>query len=59
MTEALYAELRNTNVEVTLVFPGAIGTNITANSNVEVKRDQSSAENSKIKVKPADEAQVR
>ncbi|NMA05307.1 MAG: SDR family oxidoreductase [Acholeplasmataceae bacterium] len=56
MTEALYAELRNTNVEVTLVFPGAIGTNITANSNVEVKRDQSSAENSKIKVKPADEA---
>ena len=47
MTEALYAELRNTNVEVTLVFPGAIGTNITANSNVEVKRDQSSAENSK------------
>lgn len=56
MTEALYAELRDTNVKVTLVFPGAIGTNITANSNVEVKNKPESSENSKIKVKPADEA---
>jgi short-subunit dehydrogenase len=34
LTEALYAELMETNVRVTLVFPGAIGTNITANSGV-------------------------
>ena len=36
LTETLYAELRGTNVAVTLVFPGAIGTNITGNSGVEV-----------------------
>lgn len=34
MTEALYAELLATNVKVSVVFPGAIGTNITANSGV-------------------------
>jgi short-subunit dehydrogenase len=33
-TEGLYAELRGTNVAVTVVFPGAVGTNITANSGV-------------------------
>lgn len=36
MTEALYAELLNTNIKVTVVFPGAIGTNITANSGVTI-----------------------
>lgn len=34
-TEGLYSELLNTNVRVTVVFPGAIGTNIAANSGVE------------------------
>lgn len=34
LTEGLYAELLNTNVKVTLVYPGAIGTNIAANSGV-------------------------
>jgi short-subunit dehydrogenase len=33
-TEGLYSELLNTNVCVTVVFPGAIGTNIAANSGV-------------------------
>lgn len=33
-TEALHSELQNTNVGVTVVFPGAIGTNIAANSGV-------------------------
>lgn len=32
LTEALYAELRGTPVAVTVVFPGAIATNIAANS---------------------------
>lgn len=34
MTEGLFAELLNTNVHVTTVFPGATNTNITANSGV-------------------------
>jgi NAD(P)-dependent dehydrogenase (short-subunit alcohol dehydrogenase family) len=35
-TEALFAELQGTNVSVTAVFPGGVGTNITANSGVEI-----------------------
>ena len=34
LTEGLRSELLNTNVRVTVVFPGAIGTNIAANSGV-------------------------
>lgn len=34
LTEALYAELLDTSVHVTVVFPGATNTKITANSNV-------------------------
>lgn len=33
-TEGLFAELRETNVAVTIVFPGAIGTDISVNSGV-------------------------
>ena len=33
-TEGLYAELRDTDVAVTIVYPGAIATDITANSGV-------------------------
>ncbi len=36
MTEGLYAELSDTNVHVSVVFPGATKTNITANSGVNV-----------------------
>ncbi len=36
-TEAQYAETRGTKVSVTVVFPGGVGTNITANSGVEIK----------------------
>jgi short-subunit dehydrogenase len=35
-TEALYAESMGTNLAVTIVFPGGVGTNITANSGVEM-----------------------
>ena len=41
-TEGLYAELRNTNVKTMIVLPGAIDTNITQNSNVEMKNTDSS-----------------
>lgn len=54
-TEGLYSELLNTNVHVTVVFPGAVATNITSNSNVRVQTGDS---NSKYKalspVKAAD-----
>ena len=36
-SEGLYAELEKTNVRVMIVLPGAMNTNITKNSNVEVK----------------------
>ncbi|MGN8245786.1 SDR family NAD(P)-dependent oxidoreductase [Cellulomonas soli] len=35
-TEGLYAELRGTNVAVTVVFPGAVGTDIARNSGVSI-----------------------
>ena len=36
LTEGLHSELRHTNVRVTVVFPGAVATNITANSGVAI-----------------------
>lgn len=36
LTEALFTELLHTNVRVTVVFPGAVATNITANSGMQV-----------------------
>jgi NAD(P)-dependent dehydrogenase (short-subunit alcohol dehydrogenase family) len=36
MTEGLHAELRGTPVRVTVVFPGAVATNITTNSGVAI-----------------------
>ena len=41
MTEGLASELLHTHVRVTVVFPGAIATNITANSGVSMKVDVS------------------
>lgn len=52
-TEGLYAELERTNVRVMIVLPGAMNTNITKNSNVEVK---SSKEDSPLKLLEADVA---
>jgi short-subunit dehydrogenase len=37
LTEALHSELAHTNVRVTVGFPGAVGTNIAANSGVTMK----------------------
>ena len=42
-TEGLYAELEQTNVRVMIVLPGAMNTNITKNSNVEVKGTKESS----------------
>lgn len=39
LAEGLYSELIDTNVRVTVVFPGAIATNITANSGIAIPVD--------------------
>lgn len=36
LTEGLHAELADTNVRVTIIFPGAVNTNISANSGVQL-----------------------
>lgn len=55
MTEGLYAELIDTNVNVSVVFPGATETNITKNSGVEIP-SQASAQSKKYKTLPAKKA---
>jgi len=52
-TEALYAELRNTNINVSVVFPGAIHTNIAKNSGLKMEMNSSDV---KIKMTEADDA---
>lgn len=54
LSEGLYAELIGTNVGVTVVFPGAIATNISKNSGVEMAG--ASAENSRIPMTSAESA---
>ena len=51
MTEGLSAELKNTNVSVTAVFPGAINTDIKFNSGAE-KQKKSDDEMKKAPIKP-------
>ncbi|MBX3046662.1 MAG: SDR family oxidoreductase [Anaerolineales bacterium] len=49
LTEGLYAELIGTNVGVTVIFPGAIATNITANSGLAVPGGDAEAGSARIK----------
>ena len=57
-TEGLYAELKDSNVNVTVVHPGAIATNITANSGLGgPKIDASSAKNA-MTLSPAKAAKI-
>ena len=51
-TEGLYSELIGTKVNAMIVFPGAINTNISKNSNVEIKN----SDNSNYQMLPADKA---
>lgn len=48
LTEGLNSELQGTNVQVTLVFPGAVNTNITKNSGVEMKGSPSAQQTANI-----------
>lgn len=57
-TEALYSELKGTNVIVSLVFPGAIKTNITGNSlGVTVSEEEASESKHKMTL-PKDAAEM-
>lgn len=51
MTEGLISELKNTNVQVSVVFPGAIATNIKANSGAE-EAPKAGVENKSGLIKP-------
>jgi short-subunit dehydrogenase len=52
MTEGLASELKNTNVKVTVVFPGAVGTNIKANSGAEEAHKSAVDKNKSSLIKP-------
>lgn len=55
MTEGLYAELLDTNVNVSIIFPGATSTNITKNSGVDIPSSTSKRAQS-FKMLPASDA---
>jgi len=52
-TDGLHSELMNTNVHVTAIFPGAIATNISANSGVTIETHVSSAKRAQMKTTSA------
>lgn len=56
MTEGLFAELTETNVRVTVVFPGAIATNITQNSGIEMRAPSDGDGGSKFQATSAEDA---
>ncbi len=56
LTEGLHSELKDTNVKVTVVFPGGIGTDIMKNSNVERFRPADDKSDTKYKLLTPKEA---
>jgi len=56
MTEGLYAELLDTRVGVSVIFPGAVATDIASNSGVGVPGGMESAEESDYPTTAPDEA---
>jgi len=54
-SEGLYAELLDTNVGVSVVFPGATSTNITKNSGVKSPISEQAAKQSKIPTQSPDD----
>lgn len=61
MSEALYAELKDTNIKVSVVFPGATATNITGNSGIIMPEEQKEGAKKQKEfpmLSPADAAKV-
>ncbi len=61
LTEALHSELADTNVRVTVIFPGAIGTDISKNSGLDAPTAAEAKESGKQEFKttpPAEAARV-
>ena len=58
LTEGLNSELLNTNIKVSVVFPGAIGTNIAVNSGVAGSLQQDQEQNSYKSLPPQDAAEI-
>jgi short-subunit dehydrogenase len=58
LTEGLYAELIDTNVGVSVVFPGAVATEITANSGVDMPSMDSVDRDSYRTTSPEDAAKI-
>lgn len=58
MTEALYAELEDTAIDVSVVIPGGIATNIMKNSDLEVKETQVEAASTKFLLTPEKAAKL-
>lgn len=59
LSEGLYSELKDSNVGVSVIMPGAVGTQITANSGVEIPGGEEMAESSRMKpLAPEDAASV-
>lgn len=56
MTEGLYAELIETNVGVSVIMPGAVGTDITAHSGVEIPGGEAAAQESSARTTTPEEA---
>lgn len=56
LTEGLNSELLDTNVRVTVVFPGAIGTNIAVNSGVMTQEQAAKQDPGQFKTTPPEEA---
>jgi NAD(P)-dependent dehydrogenase (short-subunit alcohol dehydrogenase family) len=56
LTEGLYAELLETNVRVTVVFPGAIATNISQNSGVTIAAPAASESSQSFPTTSAEDA---
>jgi short-subunit dehydrogenase len=58
MTEGLSAELSETNVRVSIVFPGAMNTNIMGNSGLETNKQKAGEQSSMKILSPTDAAKM-
>lgn len=58
LTEGLYAELKDTNVKVTVIHPGAVNTHITENSGVSTKTAADSAQAEKMALPASQAAEI-